>query len=249
MATIRHLNHAPVIEAILGCQADVSMLWDSDKVRAGLALNFPDFTEVQEQRQFESQVLIEPGKEPETSTTVHPVGAFILRRADHGAAVQVRRDGFAFSQLQTYPGWEQFVATALEQWAAFSRWLEVDTPFSVFIRFINRVSYPAEGFKLETYFERPPQSPPGSLWGLRSFREHHVYVPEAGRFTVESVFSSLSEGNGGQPMDFLLDLTITPAQSLAETSDTIESLLPEIRTLKNRAFFSQFTEAGLEPYY
>jgi len=224
MAIVRHLSRAPVIEAILGCQADASQNWDAGIVRAGLAQHFPNFPEVQEQRQFESQVVIGPGRDPEASTTVHPVEAFIIRRSDMTEAVQIRRDGFAFSQLQPYPGWDRFIANALGQWEAFRAWFGMDSPFSVFVRFINKVSYPADGFKLGTYFEDPPHSPPGTNWGFRGFREHHVYAPEGGRFTVESVFSRLSEGIEAQPIDFLLDLIIAPVQSLVETGEAIESI-------------------------
>lgn len=249
MAAIQHLNQAPVIEAILGFQADASKAWDVDAVRIGLADRFPDFPEVQEQRMFENQISLAPGKDPETSTKVHPVEAFILRRADQSAAVQIRRDGFAFSQLQPYPDWNVFVSTALEQWKIFAEWLGVEAPFSVFIRFINRVSYPLDGFKLSKYFENPPLPPTGTNWAFRFFRDHRVYFPESGNFLVDSAFSTAGDSDSGKSVDFLLDLTISPSQSLAESGDSLDRLLPEMRRLKNEAFFSTFTEAGLEPYH
>lgn len=249
MAAIRHLNQAPVIEAILGFQVDASKAWDAEVVREGLARFFPDFPQIQEQRLFESQFSLVPGKDPESSTKVHPIGAFILRREDGSAAVQLRRDGFAFSQLRPYPDWDVFIEAAMVQWKVFSEWIGIGAPFNVFIRFINRVSYPCDGFKLEKYFENPPKSPPGTSWAFRFFREHYVYTPEGGRFSVNSVFSPVVEVGPQKPFDFLLDLTISPSQSLAESGDSIESLLPELRRLKNEAFFSKFTETGLEPYH
>ena len=137
----------------------------------------------------------------------------------------------------------------MEQWKVFSEWLGIGAPFNVFIRFINRVSYPCEGFKLKEYFENPPKSPPGTSWAFRFFREHYVYSPEDGRFTVNSVFSPVGEVSPQKPFDFLLDLTISPSQSLAESGDSVESLFPGMRRLKNEAFFSKFTEMGLEPYH
>lgn len=248
MAKIQHLNNAPVIEAILGFQADASKAWDVEAVRSGLADHFPDFTGVQEQRMFENQILLGPGKAPETRTTVHPVEALILRKADQTAAVQIRRDGFAFSQLQPYPDWDAFVASALAQWKVFGDWLEVDAPFNTFIRFINRVSYPLDGFKLADYFESPPLPPSGTDWAFQFFRDHHIHAPKGGRFLVDSVFSTAGLSDSGKAVDFLLDITISPSQSLAETGDSLDGLLPEMRKLKNDAYFSKFTEAGLDPY-
>lgn len=249
MAKIRHLNQAPVIEAILGFQADASRAWDADAVRACLSDRFSTFPVVQEQRTFENQISVAPGKDPETSTKVHPVEAFILGRSDQSAAVQVRRDGFAFSQLQPYPDWDQFIASALEQWAIFAECLGVEAPFSVFIRFINRVSYPVEGFKLSRYFEHPPLPPAGTDWGFRFFRDHRVYSPQSGDYLIDSALSTAGDSDAGKSVDFLLDLTISPLLSLAESGDSLERLLPEMRRLKNEVFFATFTEAGLESYH
>jgi uncharacterized protein (TIGR04255 family) len=249
MAIIRHLNQAPVIEAILGFQADASKAWEVVTVRAGLDNRFPGFPEIQEQRMFENQISLAPGKDPETSTKVHPVEAFILRRADQSAAVQIRRDGFAFSQLQPYPDWDAFVSSAMKHWEIFAEWLGVEAPFSVFIRFINRVSYPLDGFKLSKYLENPPLPPSGTEWAFRFFRDHRIYLPKSENFQVESIFSTAGDSNSGNSVDFLLDLTISPLQSLAESGESLERLLPEMRRLKNESFFSTFTEAGLEPYH
>ena len=247
MAATRHLTKAPVIEAILGFQADASKAWDVEAVRLGLPTHFPVFPEVQEQRMFENQIWVAPGKEPESSTKVHPVEAFILRNSDLSAAAQIRRDGFAFSQLQPYPDWDVFVTAALEQWKIYAERLVVEAPFNVFIRFINRVSYPLDGFKLSKFFAKPPVPPMGSSWGFKFFREHHIYSPKDERFTVDSVFTRV-DPESLKSANFILDLTITPSKPLAETGDSVESLLPEMRSLKNEAFFSTFTENGLKPY-
>jgi uncharacterized protein (TIGR04255 family) len=249
MAKIQHLNKAPVIEAILGFQADASHAWDVDAVRSLLADRFPDFPEMQEQRMFENQILLAPGKDPEASTKVHPVEAFIIRKADQSAAVQVRRDGFAFSQLQLYPDWDTFVNSALAEWKTYSELFGIEAPFSVFIRSINRVSYPLDGFKLSKYFENPPLPPSETNWPFRFFRDHRIYLPGNGNFQVDSIFSTAGATDSGKSVDFLLDLTISPLQSLAESGDSLDRLFPEMRGLKNEAFFSMFTETGLEPYH
>jgi uncharacterized protein (TIGR04255 family) len=248
MADHQHLNHAPVIEAILGFQADVSKGWDPDIVRAGLSTHYPDFPKIQEQRDFESKFTMSPGKDLESSATVHGVRGFILHRNDGSSAIQIRRDGFAFSHLQPYPDWHKFVSNAIDQWKISADWFGIDSPYSIFLRFINRLSYPIDDFKFSDYFENSPKPPIGTSWRFSSFREHHVYAPEGDRFLVESVFSRTGDPSPPKKVDFLLDLTIKPIKSLAESGDSIESLLPEMRKLKNSAFFAKFTERGLEPY-
>ncbi len=248
MAEIRHLTQAPVIEAILGFQVDVSRPWDSQDVRAGLPEHFPDYPEIQEQRMLESQFSVVPGKPPESKIQLHPVEAYLLHRPDRTSAVQIRRDGFAFSQLQPYPGWELFIDAALAQWQIFRGWFGVEEPYTVFVRFINRVSYPTEGFRLRDHFENPPLPPDQTDWGFKLFREHHVYAPRDESFTIESVFSREADGTSSRTTEFLLDLTISPGHSFAELGTKLDDLLFQMRSLKNIAFFSKFTETGLRPY-
>jgi len=248
MADYQHLNHAPVIEAILGFQADISKEWNPDVMRAGLSKHYPDFPKIQEQRDFESKFTMSPGKDPESIATIHGVRGFILHGNDGGSAIQIRRDGFAFSQLKPYPDWDRFVDNAMSQWKISADWFGIDSPHSVFLRFINRLSYPIEDFKFADYFEHPPKPPMGTSWRFNSFREHNVYVSEDDRFLVESVFSRTGDPSPQKKVDFLLDLTIKPTESLAESGNSIESLLPEMRKLKNNAFFAKLTEPGLEPY-
>ncbi|QJE95996.1 TIGR04255 family protein [Luteolibacter luteus] len=248
MAEIRHLAQAPVIEAILAFQADISSQWDSQDIRGGLPIHFPGFPEIQEQRTFEAALEIVQGEEPRPSFHTNPAGIFLLHKGDRTAAIQLRRDGFAFSQLMPYPGWDHFIAEALEQWSIFQKWLGVDEPYSVFVRFINRLSYPTEGFRLSHYFETPPAPPSGTGWGFKIFREHHFYCPPDGRYTIESVFSREQDGESPKTAEFLLDLTISPVYPFAELDADLDQLLGEMRVLKNQAFFSKLTEEALTPY-
>lgn len=248
MAEIRHLTKAPVIEAILGFQVDVSRPWDGQDVRAGLVAHFPDYPEIQEQRMLESHLSVVPGKPPESKIQLHPIGTYLLHRPDRTSAVQIRRDGFAFSQLQPYPGWDPFIEAALRQWQAFRGWFGVEEPYSVFVRFINRLSYPAEGFRLSHHFEHPPAPPEQSDWGFKLFREHHVYALKDDSFTIESIFSREPDGNSSRTAEFLLDLTISPSHPYAEMETSLKELLATMRSLKNTGFFSKLTENGLAPY-
>jgi uncharacterized protein (TIGR04255 family) len=248
MAEIRHLNNAPVIEAILGFQADVSGNWVPERIREQLPERFPEFTQIQEQRRIESPVSVAPGREPEATTRLSPVDRFLVHRDDRTEAIQVKRDGFAFSQLQPYPGWDSFAEQALQQWAVFQDWMEVEEPFKLFTRFINRVRYPQGGFQLKTYFISPPESPPSTHWKFSHFREHHVYEPEDPGLQIESIFSSGGPVPGEESLEFSLDLIISPLRSLAESGESVDSLLPRLRDLKNRAFFAKFSEDGIAPY-
>lgn len=133
---------------------------------------------------FENQISLAPRKEPESSTNIHPVEGFILRNSKHAAAVQIRRDGFAFSKLEPHSNWDSFVSSAQEQWKVFAEWFEVDVPFNVFIRYIKRVLYPLDNFKLTNYFEHPPLPPSGTNWAFRFFRDATPFSPPPVFLTV-----------------------------------------------------------------
>lgn len=248
MAEYTHLNNAPVEEAILIFQCDASKVWDTQDVRENLASHFPDFGGVQEQRSFQGNLVMRPGKAPESTTSVSAINAYIIHKHDRTAAVQIRRDGFGFSQLKPYPGWEQFIKDGLEYWKVYANWMRVSEPFNISIRFINRLSYPSENFKLLVYFENPPKKPENTDWRFSFFREHYSYVTPDKKFTINSIFSNEPAHIEAIKVDFFLDLTISLTASVPEVEEPLSDLLMEMRDLKNAAFFSKLTELGLEPY-
>jgi uncharacterized protein (TIGR04255 family) len=249
MAKQEHLKNAPVIEAIFGIQADASKNWDAETVEPWLLQAFSDFPQIQEQRQFVNEISLAPGKKLKSNTSVRAVEAFLLRQDDGSSAIQVRRDGFSYSQLAPYPDWEKFVAAGLQNWEIYRDRFEVSSPHNVFVRFVSRVSYPkVENFRLSDYFVSSPSAPDGTDWTIASFRDNRVYFPHGSKFKIESNFWPTGTDKNQDVYSFILDLSVTPTQTLAESGETIDEILPHLRDLKNDAFFSKFTEQGIQPY-
>lgn len=248
MKAFPHLTNAPVVEALVVFQADASTTWDSQDIRSLITEPFKDFGIVQEQRSFQGHFVMEPGKEPETNTTVSPIEAFILNRADKTEAIQIRRDGFAFSQLKPYPDWETFISSAMRHWETYRGLMNIESTHNLSIRFINLLSYPSEGFKLSNYFRNSPQRPEGSEWDFGFFREHYLYGTKDKKFQINSIFSLVPNGNIGANVEFTLDLSISLTRSLQEIQQPISELLNEMRVLKNEAFFSKLKDEALAPY-
>lgn len=250
MAKERHLTNPPVIEAILVFQADVSRQWDPLAIRDALPIYFPAFSQVQEQREFENEVTVTADEAPRSKVTVSQTVAFILHTPDGKEAIQIRRDGFAFSTLQHYPGWDQFSKDAILHWNVFKNWLGVESAHMLFARFINRMFFPREGFRLSEYFNHTPKAKGGDGWGLKFFREHYLWVPPGNHFSVESIFSRGPQSDLLEStLAFDLELAVSPFRPLPESGETVESILPELRKLKNKVFFSKFKEKALKEFY
>lgn len=100
MPAIRHLSKAPIHEAILGFTADISAFWQPQVIRKDLSSRFPGFSEVREQHTFTKEIVFH-GTSTE-ATDSHEIDAFIIQNNDTREALQIRRDGFAFSKLAPY---------------------------------------------------------------------------------------------------------------------------------------------------
>lgn len=251
MGSFPNLKNPPIVEAVLAFQADASQAWDKRGVhlRDELLVKFPEFTQIQEQKVFASEISFAPGQEPSgwTASSSSPF-SYILHNSDRSAALQIRRDGFGFSLLNSYRTWEKFIDAALEYWDTYKQWMNISAPYNISVRFINLLSYPSEGFELDKYFRHAPKNLEGTEWEFAFFREHYEYVTKDHRFRISSVLSRQLRHPDDSNHHFLLDLGISPLNSLAEYEESIEELLNQMRGLKNKAFFAKLTETAIQPY-
>lgn len=146
-----------------------------------------------------------------------------------------------------YVTWEEFVAQAKKYWSVYSHWFSIAEPHGIFVRFINRIELSPAHSKAADCFHDFPEAPPDTDWNLSGLLNRRIFSPIDDRFQITYSFSEIQA-----PVDrvrvFLLDTTVEPLFPFAKSGESMESLLPAMRGLKNQTFFGLLKENILCSY-
>ena len=242
-----HLARAPIVEAIIHFQANAARLWKPEDVRKALSARWPEHAEIQELRPVQIQVTQTP-QGPLPPTVTSQMEGFIFRSGTRPSAHQARRDGYAFSQLAPYKDWHSLETEAMAGWADYREVLEPEDLHAVAVRFINRLEFPIEGFRLARFFSKPPESPPDLGWHFQWFMHQTFYSVPDSPFVVKVILTRAFDASPGDSVAFILDIEVTLRESLAATGRAMEAVIAEMHNLKNKAFFHLLTEEALQAY-
>lgn len=249
MPEISHLSRAPIIEALVNFQANAARLWKPDDVRPALAARWPEHDQIQELRPVKVEVTHSPEGQLPPKVTFPPMEGFIFRSTTQPSVVhQARRDGYTFSRLAPYENWRSLEAEARAGWAAYQAVLEPEELHSVVVRFINRLAFPFDGFRLSRYFMTPPVSPSELGWQFHGFMHQTFYAVPGSPCVVKVILASAFDATPREFLAFILDVEVTLKESLSATGKAMEAVLAEMHDLKNKAFFHLLTGEALQLY-
>lgn len=245
--SFQHLEHAPIVEAVIEIRTRVESPWEESALREQLKAKLPSYPKIISQSEFRHELKVKAGQPPEQ--TFHDLGwkGLRLQSADDHYIAQFTRDGFVFSRLQPYESWDQFKEEAMRLWkvhAELAKSLEVQR---LGVRFINRITLPVGEVRLDDYLRVPPQ-PPGELdlQIMGFFHQDNLLVtghPYAINIvkTVQPPQESGSDGGG-----LILDIDVFTTKPFEQRTNAIDKHLAEMRWLKNKVFYSSLTKGALE---
>jgi uncharacterized protein (TIGR04255 family) len=242
MPPFPQLKSPPIIEAQMNFHADASAGWASKGTPEEIVQLFPSHSEVRRLQQVEVNLGGAEDARMQSSVT-----GFFLRKAGDPAVYMARRDGFAYSRLAPYDGWESFKGAALAAWEHYRKEMQTGELHTVGLRYINRIEVPRRDYiaDREAFFTIAPRVPQGTGWKFAGVSHHSVYVTPDQRFHIQVNFG-VEAPVDPETAPFMLDVMVSPrvASGVAE----VEPLLLEMRELKNQAFFSIVTEAVWKRY-
>jgi len=242
-----HLEHAPIVEAIIEIRTRVESPWEESGLREQLKGKLPSYPKIISQSEFRHELKMKTGQPPEQS--FHDLGwkGLRLQSADDRYIAQFNREGFIFSRLQPYESWDQFKQEAMRLWnvyADLAKSLEVQR---LGVRFINRITLPAVEVRLDAYLVVPPQ-PPGNLdlQIMRFFHQDNLLV--TGYPYVINIVKTVQppQGSGSDGGGLILDIDVFTTEPFEERADAIDKRLAEMRWLKNKVFYRSLTKEALE---
>jgi uncharacterized protein (TIGR04255 family) len=245
MAQIRHLNRAPIAEAVIelriraGNGVPLELL---DKLVERWKSDYPTASKVES---LAATLGIQQGR-PLTDTQYQQLG-LLAKSANAQRAVQFRIDAFAFSRLSPYSSWEQVRPEALRLWGSYRETVRPDLVTRVGVRYINRLRLPLP-VDLTAYFTSAPIVPEMLPQTLRSYLTRKVLHD---RDTGNSVTVTQASEPSSDPDHIVVLLDVDAFREVDLDSSRfseIDSVLESLRDLKNRAFFGSITERTVEMY-
>ncbi|MEI6656696.1 MAG: TIGR04255 family protein [Verrucomicrobiota bacterium] len=241
MATPRHLNRAPITEAVIDLRCRVDSTFDVNAFRGLEAdIGYPIVKPIQ---LFEFTMRQEPGKEPENTQVNHGLIGWRFTSADGKQVAQFRKDGFTFSRLAPYANWDEVFAEASRLYLLYlaaARPEEVTRPA---VRYVNRMLLPeTEVGDFSPFLTAPPACPVDCPVVLNGFlTQVQVHDPLTGiSATITQTIQSGGDSPGFVPV--VLDLDVYETRSFPPDSKTILARFDALRVTKNRYFFNSITE-------
>jgi uncharacterized protein (TIGR04255 family) len=235
----------PITEAVIALNfGETIESRDLDKADGNLGKLYPHR---QDARNLNVEVLMphRPDLGPETAIRKDEVGH---RRSvdDQTQIVILWPTSFVFSQLAPYPGWDDFFARFVRDWALWKKAVGYRKISRVGVRYINRIDIPIIGdlTHYEEYFYLYPQIPdqlgPVFAYGIQT----QLPWPEIdGRITINaaSIPSPLLDH-----ASFIFDQDIYKETNIPQTEEGLYKLLNQIHVKKNAVFEACITDSARE---
>lgn len=251
MASERHLNKAPITEAVID-------------VRVKLPAEHQDVMQIAKftheiQRQFsgrfleekhirEMQVRFETGPPARQESSSSHVG-YRYDSQDGKHVIQAKIDGFTFSWLKPYEDWEALRQAALTTWQIYRDTLNPDAITRVAARFINQFEIPGPGIDFDHYLTAAPPIPKELPQGYAGFLTR-LAIPDPINEATILITQSFQPGINPSVVPVLLDIDVFKDKLIENEGvgwdrmawDTIDKL----RAIKNKVFFESITEKTAE---
>jgi uncharacterized protein (TIGR04255 family) len=245
MARIRHLEKAPIAEAVIDLRVQPSDGVSADSFSAATAELKPRYPVVEPIESVAATFGIQEGKPSAPDTTYERLGLF-FKTADGRNVVQFRTNGFTFSRLPQYTSWEQMFPEMLTLWERYRRIARPVRVTRVAVRYINRLHLPLP-VDLPVYLTAPPVVPESFPAVIRAYLTRLILNDtESGDSVI--VTQALERSVDSDHLVVLLDVDAYRDVEIEPDDDRMQSILGRLRDLKNRVFFGSITERTAEMY-
>lgn len=246
MAAYTHLNHAPIVEALIDFRVRRATSLDMKQlstISESLKQRYPTTKDI---RQLHAQIHIEGANDPVQSSTQALIGKR-LESADSRFILQAQLGGFTLSRLNPYDTWESLVDEARFCWQEY---VKVATPTAVTrlaARYINRIEIPLSMITdFEDFFTSGPRVPENLPQGVAEFLSRVVvHEPKTGAAIILTQALELQNPTN-VTLPIILDIDVFKEAEFDVQSKDYWELLNEFRRLKNDAFFGCLTPKALE---
>jgi uncharacterized protein (TIGR04255 family) len=248
----------PITEAILDITVNVDKNFDHTRlldIHEDIKEDFPTY---QKKMAFKGGIefnLENPDEiiNPQLLSISNKPEGYIFISEDEKRIIQAKLNGFTFSKLKPYKGWEKFYKEAYQLWQKYA---EITSPTQVTrlgLRYVNQIMIPAEGdVELNNYMKILPGIPNDLAVTMEGyFMQVRVCHPEyqPSRAIINQTIAEVMDNEKGkQVYPLIFDIDVFQEVNLeANDHETIKSIFEgNLRWLRNEIFFKSITETAKE---
>ncbi|MDE0092078.1 MAG: TIGR04255 family protein [Oligoflexia bacterium] len=159
--------------------------------------------------------------------------------ADQKQIVQFKKNGFSFSRLTIYDGWDKNYKEALKLWKHYYEVVKPTVITRVATRFINKFEIPYT-FKPEEYFKTYIQYDKSIslVWNQMSYR---LLLPHSNGIKSHIIFDN-NVNQSSQNVNVLFDIDVFSDNLGLTDNSNLESIFNQVRIVKNDIFEKSITD-------
>jgi uncharacterized protein (TIGR04255 family) len=252
MARERHLNKAPITEALI----DIRVKLPADRQDPTCIKSFTQninkpfpgqFPEEKELRDV--QMKFEIGPPPRQETQSSHVG-YRYDSKDGKRVIQTKLDGFTFSWLKPYETWEVLRKDAYAAWQVYRDLMKPEAITRVATRFINQIEIPGSSIDFNDYLTAAPVIPTELPQAYSSFLTR-MAIPDVANQVMIIITQAFQQGVNPQVIPVVIDIDVFMEKLFENQGESWDRMawqnIDSLRSIKNRVFFESITEttAGL----
>jgi len=245
MAEKKHLNNAPIKEALIDIQVTMPEKNDIEELISLYDRFKRDYPVMKHLHRGEFGFHL-GNEEQEAQATVNK--SFIGYRfdsADEKQVLQYRKDGFTFSRLEPYQNWEKMRDEALKLWQIYTESVSPLMITRLATRYINVMELPY-GCELGDYLTAPPIIPPDLNNEVSGFLTRiEVHEPAIG---ARGLITQTLERSAEKKASIVLDIDVSKFGRYELDNDQYLKCLETLHDYKNDVFFASLTEKAMEQF-
>lgn len=241
MAEYRHLNNAPITEAIIDLRVRLPsefQVKNFSSLRETLHDQYPG---VEERRLITGAFGIEAGKPVMRPPVDKGIEGYLFRSANNTKVVQFKKEGFTFSRLKPYTDWEDVSAKAKDLWELYVAKAFPELVTRIAVRYINHLKIPLPINDFLEYLTVPPRVPDNAPQDVSTFLSR-VVVHDLQMDIAANITQALEKSVEPNYATVILDIDVYKRGEFAVGINDIWPVFAQLHDLKNRIFFGSITE-------
>lgn len=242
MAIQRHLNNAPIVEAVIDLRVSLKTPLSENTISSLKDLLHEPYPSSEEIRIFEGGFGVVMGKPTIESPKDKGVNGYLFKSKDEKKIVQFRNDGFTFNRLKPYTNWNDVISEAKRLWGIYISKVDIEQISRIAVRYINRLDIPLPIKDFQEYLTKPPETPDGVPNAVSSFL-CRVVLHDVERGISANIAQALESSIKTDFANIILDIDVYKNVEIPPSNhEEIWVIFEQLRKLKNDIFFNSIAE-------
>lgn len=241
MAQQRHLENAPITEALLDIRAKLPKEFHTKEFLPLMEKLSKQYPISKEQRAWEGQHKIDKGQYVESSVKDLGIQGYFLKTSDEKNIVQLRIDGFTLNRLKPYKNWEKILSDAQNLWPLYMKITKPEAVTRLAVRYINKLNIPLPINDFSEYLISAPNIPeklPQEVVGFLN----RVTIYDSTKDITANITHSFESVPQRNYITIILDIDVYKQGDFPSDNEEMWYIFEKLRDMKNRIFFNSITE-------